>query len=147
MVFHDHETGELLELADSYEAFLRPRALSLEDDADDALQPDTAVIARTEKASDSILNPIRLKEWTALVERDPAFSPPADRSGVSPLNQQAVRLPRIGTARFRGRAEAADVELVWGALRWPRPGAEGAEKARMLAQSLGARLLCGRDVA
>jgi hypothetical protein len=147
VVFHDHETGELLEVADSYEAFLRPGARSLEDHGDEAIESGTAVIALTETVSDSILNPIRLQEWTALVEKDPAFSMLADRIGVNPLTQQVVRFPRIGAARWRGSAEAADVELVWGALHWPRPGAEGEEKARLLAQSLGARLLRGWDVA
>ncbi len=143
VVFHDHETDELLEIADSYEAFLGSRALSPEDHAGDAMQPDTAVIARTERVSDGILNPIRLQEWTALVESDPELSMPAGRVGVNPLTGQEVRFPIHGAARWQGAAENALIELVWGALEWRRPGAEGMQKARVLALALGAKLFVG----
>ena len=143
VVFHDHETDELLEVAASYEAFLRPRARSLENHSDDAIEPGAAAIARTETVSDSILNPIRLQEWTELVERDAELSMPAVRIGVNPLTGQEVRFPVHGAARWQGATEKALVELVWGALAWPRPGAEGMQKARALATALGAKLFVG----
>lgn len=145
--FHDHETSELLARAPSYAEFLRAAELSCDPGGDEAMEPESVAIARTERVSDSILDPIHLQEWTAIVASDPEFTMPADRFGVNPLTKEVVRFPRPGAAHWRGRGESDVVELLWGALVWTKPGREGIEKARTLAHALDAKLLLGWDFA
>lgn len=140
--FHDHESDQLQEIAGAYGDFVKTRGLVLESRQDAPLPPDTVAIARADAVSESILHPIRLSEWMAVIESDADLSAKPERVAVNPVTKREVRFGDKGVAVYVAEP-GEEIRLVWGALQWRRPGSEGVQKARALAERLSAKFFCG----
>lgn len=145
VVRFNHETRELDPWRDAFGWFdYRTDLIDLTEFDERSIAEDTVAVTRAPDVVESILHPIRLEEWQAVLARNANVVVAPGRTGINPFTKREVVLPAPrGAWILRDDTGGSVIRMEWGALICKRPGERTMQWLGELALTLGARLVCG----
>lgn len=130
--------ADIASMLANLEAYRPEQGLS--DEPQQQTRPSSdAVVARTRKPRESVLDPITREEWEAFVAGDPDLQMIGYRTGVNPFTNEEVRFEAPGLAVLS--KEASSFQYAFGRITVDRPGPAALAKLEQIAQAFGANVI------